>query len=269
MNRTNKTKNHWFAQRRDLFVKKMVQEFYDTFSCFLTTYEQYIADNKLSFEDIERLVGSETEKGFLWRLKDRCHQLWRDEDPKNDLNGCLFDWIIGSIFHEAMKLKENIYMSQYYGPLADEMRNNHTASTVKFCGVECKRFMEKTSSEMNRQVENLGFMFGRANYLLRTMITNHADNPILLRFLFENEPVPEQLWSESLNEIFADMFGAPEKGFCETAKSYIQGQWHEKAVDAYKKALSINEKCEEAQNFIAEQTSFLEKPDLNSATMVS
>ena len=268
MHRTN-NKNKWFAERRDLFIKKMVQEFYETFSCFLTAYKQYLADNKISFEAIERLVGSETEKGFLWQLKDRCHQLWRDENPKDDLNGCLFDWVIGSIFHEAMKLKENIYMSQYYGPLAEEMRSSHTASTVKFCGVECKRFMEKIASEMNRQVENLGFMFGRANYLLRTMITNHTDNPILLRFLFENSAITDELWSESLNEIFADMFGDPETGFCAAAKSYLQGQWHEKALQAYTKALDLNDKCEEAINFIDKQTSFLEKPYQNSATMVS
>lgn len=263
----NKPKNRWFAERRDLFFKKMVQEFHETLTCYLSLYEQYLAEHTILFDDFEKLVGSEAEKGLLWLLKDRCHQLWRDEDPKQDLNGCLFDWVVGSIFHEAMKLKENIYMHQYYRPLAEEMRDRLSSSTVRFCGVECKQFTQRTAFEINRQMENLGFMFGRANYLLRTLMPNETENSILLRFLVENEAIVQGLWSEKVNDVFADMFGSVVEGYCAAARSYNAGQWYEKALKTYKKALCENKNCAEAQKFIAQYDSFLEKPRRNNATI--
>ena len=107
-------KNKWFEKRRSLFVKKMIREFYETFIAFNTIYTHYISAQEVSFEHIDKLIGKESEKGLLWRLKDLCHQLWRNANPQEEINGRLLDWVMGSIFHEAMKLKESIYMFQFY-----------------------------------------------------------------------------------------------------------------------------------------------------------
>lgn len=247
------TDNRWFIKRRDMFVKNMLKEFYETFMSLQSLYEKYLARQQVSFADIDQLVGTENAKGSLWRLKDRCHQLWRDTDPAREMNGCLLDWIMGSVFHEAMKLKENIYMYQYYGPLADEMKARDQDGTIKFCGVECQRFMERTVREINRQVDNLGFMFGRANYLLRTMMPDQAGNVLLVRYLVENEPLVDILWSESLPSLFSEMFGdGPEYGFCVAARSYAEGHWYDKALKAYGVALDINRHCDEARRNIVQ-----------------
>ena len=265
--KSNKSDNVWFEKRRDLFVTRMIKEFHATLFCFYSLYENYLKTTQLPFHDIEQLVGSESEKGLLWRLKDRTHQLWRNKDPKEDINGCLFDWIIGSIFHEAMKMKENIYMYQYYGPLAEEMSSKHSISTVRFCGVECKRFMERIAGEMQRQVENLGVMFGRACYLLRTMLPGLAENTVLLRYLVEHRQVPEELWFEKLPELFHEMFGSMEEGFCATARSYLAGQWLDKAQETYARALEVNEDCAEARHFFAQHKSLHHQARENDATM--
>ncbi|MGV1100858.1 hypothetical protein ACUUL3_15785 [Thiovibrio sp. JS02] len=241
-------RNGWFEERRSLFLKNMFKGFSETFCRFRTLYGHYTANRAVSFAEIDHLVGTENRKGRLWDLKDRCHQLWRDADPQADLNGCLLDWLLGSIFHEAMKLKENSYMLQYYAPLAETMKDRHGGS-AKFCGVGCQRFMERTISEIEHQMESLGFMFGRANYLLRTMLLAQADNPILLRYLVENPEIPQELWSESLEDLLADMFPqGPEYGFCTAARSYQEGDWYAKAQATYLKALAINPDCHEARH---------------------
>ncbi len=243
--------NKWFSERRDLFVKNMTKGFYETFNRFTTLYQDYMAQGEVPFDSIDHLVGTETGKGRLWDLKDRCHALWRDADPKFEMNGCLLDWVLGSIFHEAMKLKENVYMLHYYGPMAESMREKDTASTVKFCGEECQRFMERTRYEISRQMENLGFMFGRANFLLRTMMNEQHTNCLLVRFLVENPDIPETLWGESLETLFSDMFiEGPEFGYCAAARSYREGDWFERAHGAYAKALALNPDCAEAQSRI-------------------
>jgi len=237
-------KNKWFEERRSLFVKNMLKEFYDTFTVFGEIYTHYISYQEVSFEQIDKLIGKESEKGVLWRLKDRCHQLWRDANPEHEMSGRLLDWVMGSIFHETMKLKENIYMFQFYGPLAESMKKEN--STVKFCGVECQKFMERTYQEIQKQMENLGFMFGRANFLLRAMMPDQAHNDILVRYLIENEDIVDYLWNERLDALFDEMFASPEEGYCLAAKSYLEGQWYQQALETYSIALKKNPASKEA-----------------------
>lgn len=244
--RADQGKNDWFAQRRDFHVTKLLQGFYQTSEVFLKIYRDYLQSGQPAYGDIENLVGSETKKGRLWRLKDDCHQLWRDADPTYQFNDCQLEWVMGSLFHEAMKLKENIYLFQYYGPPAQEMEGREQ-QIFSFCGLECRRFMARISREIERQMESLGVMFSRARYLLRLMLPEQSGNFLLLRYLVEHGEAVRDLWGESLADIFSDMFpGAPENGFCYAARSYYDGNWYEKAYDAYQAALRLNRQCDEA-----------------------
>ncbi|MEJ2032721.1 MAG: hypothetical protein P8Y63_06735 [Deltaproteobacteria bacterium] len=288
-------RNRWFEERRSLRVRELLKEFHETYNRFLALYDRYIGSGLVAFEEIERLVGSESRKGHLWRLKDSCHRLWREVDPREELNGCLLDWMMGSLFHEAMKLKENAYVYQFYRPLAEKMTvsqkpqdsrdigresnklHNVTCRQSGFlpdrqkmtvpgsgelliCGMEHKRFMKRTAREICKQMENLSLMFGRANYLLRLMMAEQAHNLILLRYLIENENVVIQLWSESLTELFGDLFsGAPEEGFCAAARSYMADQWQERALATYEQALAIRPDCEEARRRVLQLKALAEK----------
>jgi hypothetical protein len=67
------------------------------------------------FEDVAALVG-DSESNILFRLKGRCHALFRS-DPTLTLEvrrEVLFDLTVGSLFHEAMKLRENLYQQEVY-----------------------------------------------------------------------------------------------------------------------------------------------------------
>lgn len=253
-------RNRWFEEKRPLRVRELLQEFHETYNRFLALYSQYLKNGRVAFEEIERLVGAEGRKGHLWRLKDGCHRLWRGVDPREEMNGCLLDWMMGSVFHEAMKLKENAYVHQFYGPLAQKMSACPAGGGLLVCGVDSERFMKRTAREICRQMENLSLMFGRANYLLRLMMSEQAHNFILLRFLIENEDVVIQLWSESLAELFGDMFfGAPEEGFCAAARSYLADHWQERALAAYEQALAVRPDCEEAQRRVLQLKALAEK----------
>ncbi|MDA8165247.1 MAG: hypothetical protein M0017_09505 [Desulfobacteraceae bacterium] len=243
-------RNQWRAEKRSLWVRELLKEFHETASRFQAVYGRYTENGLVAFEDIDRLVGSEGSKGDLWRLKDSCHRLWREVDPREEMNGCLVDWMMGSLFHEAMKLKENAYIYQFYRPLAEKMAGGprKKGGELLICGMECERFMRRTVREIRRQMENLGVMFGRATYLLRLMMPEQAHNAILLRYLIENETVVLQLWGESLTGLLGDLFdGAPEQGYCAAARSYLVDRWLARAEAAYRQALAIDPACEEAR----------------------
>jgi hypothetical protein len=260
VNSAQHERNKWFTRRRDFFFTNMVKGFHRTAGKFLKIYQDYLATGAAPYDEIDRLVGSETRKGCLWSLKDDCHQLWRNADDVFDLNGSLLDWMIGSVFHEAMKLKENIYLFEFYAPLAHDLQGGWQQEARRFCGIECGHFMERISHEVGRQMENLGFLFGRASYLLRIMLPSQGHNRLLLRYLREHGDVVFELWSESLDEVFADMFaGKPEIGYCLAAASYFEGNWYEKALEAYDEALHINKECMEAIRRTSELKEILKK----------
>jgi len=250
--------NRWVASRRHLFVRNLLKEFFETFDTFVRIYEHYISCDEASFEEIDRLVGTESRKGLLWQLKDSCHRLWRDADPKEDLHGRLLDWALGSLFHEAMKLKENAYMYQHYRPLAEELQVDQPAGSIRFCGVEGQRFIERTSREIRRQMENIASLFNRGSFLLRLMLVDQAGNPLLVRFLLEEEARLGVLWGESLDALFAEMYPLmPETGYCVAAASYLNDQWYEQASQAYQRALAVNDHCEEAHRQLFQLRSVL------------
>jgi hypothetical protein len=241
-------KNSWLEDRRDLFVCNLLREFYKAYTSFLLLYEGYTATQELSFADVEHLVGSETSKGVLWRLKDRCHQLWRMVDPKVDLHGCLLDWMLGALFHEAMKLKENVYMYQFYGPVAQEMAAQEHDRHARFATLDSRQFMRRTFEEMQRQMDIMGAKFVEANHLIRIMLPDQAGNALLVRYLLEHDSVSLELWAEPLEALLASMYnGAPEAGYMQGARSYLQGHWHEKALGAFQKALALNPGLDEAR----------------------
>ncbi|MDH5297586.1 MAG: hypothetical protein OEV91_01020 [Desulfobulbaceae bacterium] len=260
--------NQWVASRRHLFIRNLLKEFFETFDTFSRIYGNYITLQEASFAEIDRLVGTESRKGLLWQLKDSSHRLWQQADPKEELHGCLLDWALGSLFHEAMKLKENIYMYQYYRPLAEEMGARGGSGGASVFGVEGSRFIERTGREIGKQMESIGALFGRANYLLRLMVPEQADNHLLARLLVEEEELVATLWGESIEALFAEMYPLlPESGFCTAGRSYLADQWHERAHHAFQRALAVNSQCEEAQRHLFQLRAMLDagQPAMSTA----
>ena len=136
-----KRPNRWFAKRRDFFVRKVIDEFFQLNQSFKAIYQLYtrcptpqswacsdlmdeqgIEVREKIWANLTDMGGTENSKGPLWRLKDSCHLVWPEGEAEQDASGSLVDWLIGSIFHEAMKLKENIYLLNRYGPAACRMK---------------------------------------------------------------------------------------------------------------------------------------------------
>jgi hypothetical protein len=248
----------WFRERRSLLLRNLLKEFHGSYQSFQQLYSQYLLHQEVSFVEIEQLVGSEKRKGPWWRLKDDCHRLWREGDFSEELNGRLLDWVMGSLFHEAMKLKENAYIRQHYRPLAERMVSKSGEGQLLICGLDFERFMARTATEISRQMENLSSLLGRANYLLRLLVRDQSHNVILLRYLIENEQVVLQLWSESITELLEDIFpGTPEEGYCAAARSYLADQWLDQALAAYGRALKIHAGCDEARRYFLQLKALL------------
>ncbi|OQX17628.1 MAG: hypothetical protein BWK76_10085 [Desulfobulbaceae bacterium A2] len=243
----------WFSNRRNLFIRQAMEEFLRTSRLLQDILERRAAllqqptasdQDQPHLEKLWRLLtdlmGGETMPGPLWRLKDLCHHIWPRELP-GEIQGRLFDWLTGSCFHEAMKLKENIYLLRGYAG------SSPTAAGDGWEASAAQEMLEAVRRDACRELERLSETLGRAALVLRRMLPTLADNGLVPRLLLEEEAQVTELWNEPLDSIWADMYDdRPETGFCAAGASYLSGHWFHRALAAYRRALAVNPRCHEA-----------------------
>lgn len=295
--------NGWIDKRRDFFVRKILDDFFSIHRDFQDVYAVYLeclgsssysrSDLLLSdgqnnivkiWDHLNLMVGSENDKGPLWQLKDLCHLVWPEDYYGQDRGGSIVDWLIGSIFHETMKLKEDIYLLVRYGSAASKMKEHEdpgmfVVSNALVTPPTLENIMDihgvivKAANDVVKQLEQLASLFNRTCYMLRIILPSLADNLHLVRLLVERQELLQRIWGESLGDIFNDMFwGDGVEGFCRAGRSYLSGHWFYKALQVYKMALRMNPACDEAitrmaqlQQIISENKELL----LGRATQVS
>ena len=255
----------WFSTRRDHFVRQAIDDFFHLASWFTDLYAGWrgcvvvgeatgIGTSDQLQTELAAMVGTEQDNGPLWQLKDLCHRIWPQERRREEAQGALVDWLIGSLFHEAMKLKENLYLLAAYTPAAAtlggwvgaEGEGDRPLSTIARM-VDLHAMAERLAGDVAGQMERIGGLFGQASCLLRMMMPELAANPLVLRLLMEMEEVVADLWGEPLEALMSDTFaGRPATGFCRAGSSYLRGQWYRQALAAYRRALDCDRGCDEA-----------------------
>ena len=109
----------------------IVREYVDTHERMRELFERYRAGD-LEFDSVRDLFADD-ERSPLFRLKERCHSLFRrraaDQPPMR--REALFDLAVGSLFHEAMKFRENFYQQVVYAPRVRALRDGGDAGDVE------------------------------------------------------------------------------------------------------------------------------------------
>jgi len=246
--------NQWFEGRKDLFFKDLVHDFLESKIFFDNLHRYYKKNATLPFERMVFWVGSETNRGPLWNLKDNCHKLFRKTGSKISLSEYLFDWTVGSIFHEGMKLKEDVYQLEAYLPTPDTIDTSDDGEEIEEILEEYFTVIDKSSKNLEAEMESIKYLFVKAEERLRELLVNHAHNGLLLRFLLENKKlVDKALGKNSTKEILASLHPQqPEKIYCIAGRSYLQGGWFKDAAKHFKKSLKINPKDAEAKKRLKE-----------------
>ncbi|MBW2350615.1 MAG: hypothetical protein JRF20_05405 [Deltaproteobacteria bacterium] len=242
----NKKKQSWLEERKDLFVKNVLRDFIHSYSFFQESEKEY-RDTGINYEGLDNWVGTQTDRGRLWVLKDNCHRLWKDIDPGSQPEPFFFDWMVGAIFHEAMKLKENVYMVDRYHPAYQVALTTTTAYNWQ---KNCQHFFEDTQEDIHRGINRIKNLFVRASEHLKSLLLAERDNSLLVRFMLEHKSDTNRLWQKSggLNKALEAMFPLGlDDAYCMAGENYLEGSWYAEARVAFIEALKINSDCEEAK----------------------
>ena len=209
---------------------------------FQEIFKKY-KEGSLHFSDIGNWVDDKGQS-LLYHLKEKCHSLFRYmEKELGHKNEWLLDLAIGSIFHEAMKLRESIYQMEVYRPryLQYKLKAGKSAYEKDYLQ-QFERIISKAEMGLAEGMEETRSLFRDAMAQLVDFFKENSKNPFLVRFLLEHQTLLQRVYgSKRIKEIFNLMF---EKGFLDAydfaGRSYLQGGHYDLSSLYFSKALKMD-----------------------------
>jgi hypothetical protein len=202
------------------------------------------SEGAISFAEVDSFVENQ-----LFELKEECHWLYRRQERAEATEAStavLFDILVGSIFHQSMKVKENAYQVERYAPKYAALRKSFQAAEaskqVETFLREGERIIARSRRMLQQEFAYAVELFHEATIVLRHVVVENRENPLLARGLFENEKLLDAVYGpRSLDKLLAEMYGShPATGYLLAAGSLYEGGWLDRARDLCRRARKLD-----------------------------
>jgi len=140
----------------------------------------------------------------------------------------LFDLTVGSLFHEAMKLRENLYQQEVYVPQVEQLLEEHGTEDHTFFR-EFEKIQAAGADRTLDAMRETEVLLGQTRKQLRALLKAHAENRLLIRNLIEDAEAVESVFEVPLAELLADLHGSAAAGYRDAAHSYLASAFFESA----------------------------------------
>jgi hypothetical protein len=182
----------------------------------------------LRWDEVQRLVGDD-EASVLFRLKERSHALFRGGAAGAELpRVALFDLAVGSLFHEAMKLRENFYQLEVYAPKVEAARADAEPGSEALFD-EFARILRASRTRLEEALGESESLLEQTRRQFRALLAAHRENGFVTRYLLENASLAEEVLGEPLDGVFASIHGDPVAGYALAARSYLESGYFDEA----------------------------------------
>jgi hypothetical protein len=196
-----------------------------------------IADHEaagaLRFDEVRHFVGDD-ERSVLFRLKERCHALFRGAPAQGELEigaSALFDLAVGSLFHEAMKLRENLYQADVYAPKVAALRAAGVSDASGLLG-EFDKLVAAARARLAESVNEARVLLTQTTAQFRVLLRSHTANGLLARFVVENATQLAEAFASSEDDALADLHGSAVAAWRRAAWSYLESGFFAEASRA-------------------------------------
>jgi len=197
---------------------------------------------RVPFDQINDFV-----EGELFTLKEECHALFRATDEPDDEEhltaGDLFDLVVGALFHQMMKVKENTYQLERYGPRYASLRRamrgpdapEHGEAFLK----EGERIIQRSRRALRQDFKHAIELFHEATIVLRHLLREYRDNPLLVRLLLRHQGDVEAVYGHrSLDDLLSEIYdGGVAEALLIAATDLLHGGWYDEARDYCQRVL--------------------------------
>jgi hypothetical protein len=206
----------------------------------------------LRFAEVEALVG-DSEESVLFRLKERCHALFREGAEGNSVKvrpEALFDLAVGSLFHETMKFRESLYQRDIYGPKVRALR---TASEPKVSSLfrEFERIFDGVRTRLDESLQEAEILLLQTAGQFRILLEAHSANGFVTRYLIENGDLVAEVFPDGLDALLEQVHGSPGIAFVRAAHSYLESGFFGEACGALAEAMDRDGSREQLSRLLA------------------
>ena len=211
-------------------------------AAFQEIYKKY-KEGRLRFSDIRVWVDDKGQT-LLYNLKEQSHSSsrYKGKTPISR-NEWLLDLVIGSIFHEAMKLRENIYQMEVYQPMYLQYKSTVGRSEYeKNYLQQFERIVFKAKQGVVEGMDETRSLFQDAMAQLIDLFKKDSKNRLLVRFLLENLFLLQKVYGlKKQREIFNLMFtNGLLDAYQFAGQSYLESKHYDLASNYYSKALKMD-----------------------------
>ncbi|MDP3017746.1 MAG: hypothetical protein Q8N70_11845 [Deltaproteobacteria bacterium] len=226
---------------RDRNMLEIVQGLLHSQIVFQEIFKKY-KEGRLRFSDIGNWVDDKGQSP-LYNLKEQCHSFFRNKgkEPVRK-NEWLLDLVIGSIFHEAMKLKENIYQLEIYRPKYLKYKLNIGKSAYeRNYFQQFERIISKAEQGVLLGISEMRSLFHDAMEQLIDLFKEKGRNPYLVRFLLGHHSLLQKVYGpQQGKDVLGFIFeGGLQEAYGRAGRSYLLSGHYDLSSRHFSKALKL------------------------------
>ncbi len=225
------------ARERQRKVVQIVAGFLSAAAAFEEIYQAY-RQGSLSFAKLESFV-DDRGKSLLFEVKEICHALFRRNVVAGMEKEQLFDLAIGTIFHEAMKLREDLYQIETYGTKYRQLeeKEGRTKYEEDFLR-QLRKIFRRAEVRLDEEMDETKSLFRETAEQLKTLLADFGSNGLLVRFLHENVDLVHRVFGgRGVEDLFEVMYpGGYPQSLIVAGWSYLESARFDKAHECFERA---------------------------------
>ena len=225
------------SRERNRRIVEVVTRFLQAHAVFEDIYQAY-RKGSLVFTKIEPFV-DDRGKSLLFDMKEACHALFRRNVAAGMEKEQLFDLAIGTIFHEAMKLREDLYQLEVYGAKlrsleAKEGRTKYEEDFLR----QLRKITRRAEVRLDEEMEETRTLFHETAEQLKTLLADFGSNGLLVRFFHENSALVTQVYKGGAPELLDLMYpGGYAQSLTAAGRSYLESARYDTAQQCFRQSL--------------------------------
>jgi hypothetical protein len=233
------------AVRRGLV--EIVRDFLAVHQQFTLLFERF-RSGTLRFDDVRGLV-ADSESSPLFRLKERVHALFRgDIDGGQPLQGealrrgeALFDLAVGSLFHEALKFRENFYQLEVYAPRVLSLRDEGGGEADELLR-EFEKILRGASKRVDESLDEAETLLHQMRRQLLVLLVDSREEKsvgLVTRYLIGHRAEVEGVYAEGLEALLAKLHEDVLSAYLCGVRSQLESARFDEAIAMIREALAV------------------------------
>lgn len=193
----------------------------------------------IHFESLAAVVGDD-DRAVLFRLKQLSHAQFRSEAFASEAvrREALFDLTVGSLFHEAMKLRESLYQREVYAPRLASLRAA-TQGEPDATFSEFDRLLSRSGSRIDEVASEVRILLSQTREQFRRVLVERAGDRLVTRCLLGQRELVSAVFPDGLEGLLSEMHGDVAIGLVEGAHALVDSAYFVEAAKTLREAARI------------------------------